>query len=314
MRFTALFILPAILACPVARAAGQAESPVTAILSDYWQDQLRHDPELASALGDQRYDDQLSDYSVQGYNAALDRGRGFIDRLSAIDTASLSATDKEQLNALVNNLVQQQADADSKPWELPITATSGLPLDLPALVAELHFANQQDYDHYLARLLLVPTAFEQITTDLMTGIDDSQVLPKDEIDKIIAQANTIATAKPEESVFAAPLKKFPAGVAAADQASDKEQIVAAIKRQVLPSYARLAKFLQAQYAAHAGTQPPSSRYNPEQHIVIAARAAADQALGNKIDLKAFRAQVETSITQSPDTLSKSLDTWIAKQK
>jgi hypothetical protein len=48
--------------------------------------------------------------------------------------------------------------------------------------------------------------------------------------------------------------------------------------------------------------------------VIAARAAADQALGNKIDLKAFRAQVETSITQSPDTLSKSLDTWIAKQK
>jgi len=312
MRIALLVLLSVTLAGPLARAADP--SPLATVLSDYWQDQLRHDPEMASALGDTRYDDQLSDYSAHGYNAAVDRGRAFIDRLSAIDTASLTESDKRQRDALVDCLVQQQAEADSKPWQMPITATSGLPLDLPLLAGELRFTTQQDYDRYVARLQLVPTAFAQITTDLMTGVDENRVLPEESIDKIITRVNAIATAKPEASIFAAPLKKFPAGIDAADKAGDHDRILDAIQRQVLPSYARLAKFLQTQYAPHAGSARASSSYNPEQHTVVAARAAADLVLGPRLDINAFRAEVEAHITEPPDTLAQIVEAWIAKQK
>ena len=55
---------------------------LNAIFASYWEDRLKHDPEFASSLGDKRYDDQLSDYSVAAYDAELARGRGYIEKLS----------------------------------------------------------------------------------------------------------------------------------------------------------------------------------------------------------------------------------------
>ena len=63
----------------------------------------------------------------------------------------------------------------------------GLHLALPQLVALLSFDSQTDYDNYVLRLKAVPTAFEQITTNLMTAMDDNRVLPKYLIDKVIVQ-------------------------------------------------------------------------------------------------------------------------------
>jgi hypothetical protein len=34
------------------------------IFSDAWEDRLKHNPEFASSIGDNRYNDQLSDFSV----------------------------------------------------------------------------------------------------------------------------------------------------------------------------------------------------------------------------------------------------------
>ena len=64
---------------------------LNAIFSDYWEDLLKHQPEFASSIGDNRYNDQLSDYSVQAYNESLDRGRAFLTRLAEVDTTGMSA-------------------------------------------------------------------------------------------------------------------------------------------------------------------------------------------------------------------------------
>ena len=311
MRLASLLLLAPLLAAQGIRAADDPRpSDLNKIVSDYREAQLKNDPEVASALGDPRYDNQLSDYSVHGFNATLDRGRSFIDRLGTIDTTSLSDQQRHTRDALVSKLVQEQADAESKPWELPVTAASGFYLDLPLLVPELRFDTQADYEHYIERLKLVPTAFEQITTNLMSAIDDNRVLPKDQIDKIIEHANAIAAQKPEDSIFAMPLKKFPKSVSPADQASDKQEVLNAITRRVLPSYARFVKFLQTQYAAHAGAASPSQAYSAEQTTVITERARAEQLLGTKFDIKAYR---ETVLAVDDQPLDKRIAAWIQQQ-
>jgi hypothetical protein len=45
--------------------AGRVDA-LNAIFASYWEDQLKYNPEFASSLGDKRYDDQLTDYSVTG--------------------------------------------------------------------------------------------------------------------------------------------------------------------------------------------------------------------------------------------------------
>jgi hypothetical protein len=46
---------------------------LNAIFQDYWEDYLKHSPEFASARGDKRYNDQISDYSVKAVNDGLAR-------------------------------------------------------------------------------------------------------------------------------------------------------------------------------------------------------------------------------------------------
>ncbi len=65
----------------------------------------------------------------------------------------------------------------------------------------------------------------------------------------------MAAQKPEESPFAGPLKKFPAGVSAEDQARIKTAVLAVIEKQVLPAYARFARYLDSQYVP-AGREEP----------------------------------------------------------
>jgi uncharacterized protein (DUF885 family) len=233
----------------------QREKALNSVFSDYWEQQLKDSPEFASSLGDKRYDDQLSDYSIAGYNAQLQHGRVFLERLGAIDTAGLPEQEQLSKDVLVRNLVDDQEEARFKPWEMPVTQFRGLHLELPRLVPQLSFDTADDYDHYVTRLGKIPTAFAQITDDMMTGIDDNRVPPKYLLEKALVQVNTLAQQKPEDSPFALPLKKFPASISQAQQAEIRQQVLKAITTQVLPAYARFGRFLSAQYIPHGRTEP-----------------------------------------------------------
>ncbi len=207
-------------------SVAQREKALNSVFSDYWQQQLKDSPEFASTLGDKRYDDQLTDYSVAGYNAHLERDRAFLDRLGAIDTTGLPEQEDLSKDLLVRRLVDEQEEARFKPWEMPVNQFYGLHLELPQLVPQLSFDTADDYDHYIARLGKIPTAFSQITDNMMTGMDDNREPPKYLLEKVLIQVNTLAQQKPEDSPFALPLKKFPAfdfpGAAGRDSAANAE--------------------------------------------------------------------------------------------
>src|SRR5580704_19335293 len=64
------------------------------LFHDYWEDLLKHSPEFASELGDKRYNDQTSDYSVQAVNDELAREQRFLLRLAAIDPTGFTDIEK----------------------------------------------------------------------------------------------------------------------------------------------------------------------------------------------------------------------------
>ncbi len=230
------------------------EDALNAIFASVWQDRLKRDPEFASSLGDKRYDDQLSDYSVASYDAELARGRGYIEKLSLIDPSGLPDQVQLSRELLLRQLIQNQEQARFKTWELPVNQMSGIHADLPRLVRQLSFDKAEDYDHYLFRLNKIPTAFQQITEDMNAGIDDNRTMPKYLMEKVVVQLDAIANEKPEDTPFAAPLKKFPAGISAEQQKEYSTEMLDAISKQVLPAYARFSKYLTEIYILHARTE------------------------------------------------------------
>jgi uncharacterized protein (DUF885 family) len=240
-------------AAPVSLEARR--NALNGLFAEIWQDRLAHDPEFASSIGDKRYNDQLTDYSVAAYNAHLDRGREYLLRLGAIDTSGMTDQQILSKDLMVRELVDQQEEAEFKPWEMPITQFDGIHLELPELVPQLTFDTAKDYDDYAARLSKVPVAFQQVTDNASSGIDDGRVPPKYLLQKVLVQVNAIANQKPEDTPFALPLKKFPASISADDQTRIRTEVLDAIRTKVLPAYKQLAVFLTKTYIAAGRTDP-----------------------------------------------------------
>jgi uncharacterized protein (DUF885 family) len=236
-------------------SVAQRSKDLSKLFAEIWEDKLKHSPEFASFLGDKRYNDQLSDYSTQEVNAALSRGRAFIQGLSEIDTTGLPEQERLSAELMLRSLIDDQEGAKFKEWQMPVNQFSGFHTDLPNLVNDLQFETVKDYDDYIARLKKVPTAFSQITTNMELGIDEGRMPPQYLLEKVVVQTQTLADQKPAESPFALPLKKFPKTVSAADQKRISEELLDVIGTQVLPAYQRFAKFLKVEYVPKGRKDP-----------------------------------------------------------
>lgn len=225
------------------------------VFADYWEDKLKHNPEFASEIGDNRYNDQLSDYSVQAFNAMLEREQGFLLRLGAIDDAGFTDQEKLSRDLLLRHFADDAEAAEFKEWEMPLSQQDGIHLFYPQLAAELSFNTAKDYDDWTARLRLLPRAFDQVITNLSIGVEDHRVPPQFILEKVLAQVKNLAADKPEDSPLALPLKKFPASIPATEQERIKAEMLEAVAKQALPAYQRLALSIEKSYLPAGRTDP-----------------------------------------------------------
>jgi len=208
---------------------------LNALFEEYWQAYLERSPEFASVVGDKRYNDRITDYSVKANNEWLAREQNYLMRLAAMDTTGLTEQDKISRDLLLRQFADDEEAAGFKEWEFSLDQMEGIHTTYPQLVAELSFTTVKDYDDWIARLHAIPGAFEQVTTNLSIGMDDHRVPPKFLLEKALAQVKEMALQKPEESPLALPLKSFPAAVPAAERERIRAEMLDAIGKEVQPA-------------------------------------------------------------------------------
>lgn len=228
---------------------------LNSLFAEYWQATMERYPEYASELGDTRYNDRVTDYSVKAQNAWLERETNFLMQLAAIDTTGLTDQEKISRELLLREFTDDQEAAEFKEWEMPLNQMDGIYTTYPQLAGELSFKTVKDYDDWIARLHAIPRAFEQVTTNMSIGMEDHRVPPRYILEKALEQVKELATQKPEDSPLAAPLKKFPVAVTPAEQERIKTETLGAISKEVLPAYTRLARFLEVSYIPAGRTEP-----------------------------------------------------------
>jgi len=225
------------------------------LLDEQWQHTLKNAPEFATILGDLRYNDRLSDLSL-GHAQAEYRWTGdFLRRFQAIDTHGFSDNDKLNHELMVRQLKDAMRAHELKLDEMPLDQMNGIHLQLAGFISSIPFGNTKEYEDYLARLKAVPAAFDQVAGVARQGLRDRMMPPKYLLEAVAKQIDAIGQPAGMDSVFAEPLKHFPASVPAADQARLKQAILAAIDQDVRPAYAKLGRFVTKDYAPHGRLQP-----------------------------------------------------------
>jgi uncharacterized protein (DUF885 family) len=260
--FPALALSAALFFAIVPALRAQAPAPLedrrkalNGLFEEYWQVSLEHSPEFASTLGDKRYNDRISDYSVKAENEWLSREQTYLMRLAAIDPDGLSGQEKVSRELLLRQFAEDAEAQQFKEWEMPLNQMGGIHTTYPQLVAQLSFTTVKDYDDWIARLHALPKAFEQVSTNMSIGMEDGRVPPKYLLEKALAQAKELAGQKPEESPLALPLKSFPAAIPAAEQERIKTETLDVLQKEVLPAYLRFARFLEVSYVPAGRAEP-----------------------------------------------------------
>ncbi|MGP8268564.1 MAG: DUF885 family protein [Terracidiphilus sp.] len=263
--FLLLALAPAIRAqLPLAQSAPTSledrRKALNSILHDYSEDLLKHDPEYASEQGDNRYNDQISDYSVKAFNDKLAREMNFMLQLAAIDPAGFTEQETASRDQLLRKFTDDQEASELKPWEMPITQSGGIQSIYPDLVTKLTFTSVKDYDDWIARLQSIPNAFDQVTENMSIGIEDHHLPSDDSMARVLDQVKQRAAQKPEDSPFALPLKSFASTVKSEEQARIKTETLDAIGKEVLPAYIRFARFLEVTYIPACRRQPTTANH------------------------------------------------------
>jgi uncharacterized protein (DUF885 family) len=223
------------------------------LLNEQWEYTLRTSPELASIIGDKRYNDKLSDFSQAAIDADLRQARVFLQKFRQIDTTGFP--EQEQLNRdlMVRDLRERLEAAKFKEWEMPVTQFGGLHIDTPQFVTSLSFSTVKDYEDYIVRLKQLPRAFDETMIQMRNGMKDGLMPPGILLVQVAEQAEEIAKQKSEETPFAQPTNNFPKEFSEAERARLRAGVLAAISDQVLPAYVAFAKFVRNEYAPKGRT-------------------------------------------------------------
>ncbi len=220
-----------------------------ALFEEIYQTELKEAPERATAFGDYRYNNQLSDRSLAAIARHHSEDEAYLKRLTAISTSGFPEQDQLSHDLLVRVIKQRLTDYDFKEYEMPVDQMNGPQGSLADLPLSMPFDSVKHYEDYIARLHQIPRVLSQTEEAMRAGMKDNLMPVRFLLEKIPVQCNGIIAASP----FLIPTKKFPASISAADQKRLTAEITDAINKDVFPAYRGFATFIAKEYAPHGRT-------------------------------------------------------------
>ncbi len=230
-----------------ARSQVDAAAALRALFGEDWDWRKREYPELATQLGDHRWDDRLTDHSFEAIERRKAHERELLERVRRIDRSGLEGEDLLSYDLFLR-AKELLVEGLRWPQELiPVTQMAGIHLTLPRLSTLMPFRNARDYENYVARLRAFPRALEQTLALMRRGKETGWVPPAVSLRGLPAQIRSQLADDPGRSVLYAPFGRPPAGMPAAERGRLAAAGAAAIRESVAPALGALAEFVERDY-------------------------------------------------------------------
>ncbi|MDQ2793565.1 MAG: DUF885 domain-containing protein [Bacteroidota bacterium] len=239
---------------------GRAQQPTPAAMSaallanlftNYWDDHARLYPLLATAQGDNRYNDRLPNDQTRAFRQQQARFyRRYLNDLLNIDRARLSADDKLSYDIFQYEMRTRLEGLRLNTWMMPFAQIYSLPTTLGQLgtgTGAQPFRTVRDYDNWLARVDKFPVWADSAIANFRVGAKAAVVLPKVLVLKMVPQLQAQAAAEASRNSFYGPIAHLPASFSEADRARLTAAYQQAVATDLLPTYRKLADFLQTEY-------------------------------------------------------------------
>jgi uncharacterized protein (DUF885 family) len=252
-----MLVAAMLAACTTSPPPRSPDAALFSLVEEYFERQLELSPMNATSIGDSRYDDRLDDSTSPGFREkALGIERAFLDRARGIDAAKLSPASRITYDIFVSEREQALEGQKFHEEYMPFNQMQGLPMDLAVYgsgTGPQPFVTAKDYDRFLKRVREFPRWADGAIALMRTGISNGITLPRVAMAKAAPQLREIGATALKDNIFWAPILAMPKEISAKDRQRLSEAYEAALTREVLPAYTRLADFFDHDYLPAART-------------------------------------------------------------
>jgi uncharacterized protein (DUF885 family) len=293
---------------PASSSTQLADQRFQALVEADWQATLRAQPELATSVGDHRYDDRLSDKSLLGRRIAQEYEKNIYALVFAYKYKALSK--QEQLNfALFKDRAERAVAAHAHPGLefLSLTALGGVHSDFAQLLLNMRFTNPRDYRNYIARLNAYPKQVDDEIAHLRRGMAAGWVTFADSLKRVPAQIDEQLPGDKALSLHPLfkPFTEYPATVALNERAALAEQGAQALQGY-FAALRKLRAFVVSEYMAASPANGAMSAYpggaaayafKVREHTTTDLTASQIHAIGLR-EVARLRAQMDALIVRT----------------
>jgi uncharacterized protein (DUF885 family) len=225
----------------------EAAKKLHQLFDDDWQWSLREYPEAATLLGDNRYNDRLTDYSLDAIARRKAHEHEMLDRLHKLDRSTLTGQDVISYDLFLRDK-QVNVESERFPFEyMPIDQMNGVQINFGQLAGSTPFRNSKDYQDYIARLAAFPKQIDQLIALMKRGIETKWLPPAVPMRSVPDQIEGQISEDPTISPFYKPFRRLPDDVTSADRARLVEAGKKAIAQSMTPALKKLAAFIKETY-------------------------------------------------------------------
>ena len=241
-------LFAAALCFAVVMSAQPADQQLHALFDEYHEVYLRQNPEEATSLGRNEYNDRWRDWSKSGRDRRLRSMRGFLHGLDAIQPADLNEQDRIGHQVLKGKLEVDIEGLRYDAYLIRVNQLFGLHTSIYLTMREMPARTVADYENILARLGAVPEYVDQNIETLREGVAAGIVQPRLVVDRIVKQLDAQSAQTTAESSLLAAFRKFPDSFSEQDRRRLGDAAEQAYAREFQPAWRKLRKFFGDEYA------------------------------------------------------------------
>lgn len=229
-----------------------------AIYNNYFEQNLKLNPLLATYIGDKRYNDLLPNYlSEQHIEKQRQLNQRFLDKISGINAEQLSRSQRISYDIFKRKLELEIKGLQYPEHLIPVNQFYNLAGRLAMLgsgESAQPFKTVQDYENWALRMEQIPRLFEQAIANMKEGVEKNIVQPRVLIEKAIPQITAHIDDNVDNTLFWAPIANLPESVSESEAKQLQQRYKQVLSDTVMPAYKKLATYLKEEYLPHTRTE------------------------------------------------------------
>ncbi|KFM58360.1 hypothetical protein X975_27170, partial [Stegodyphus mimosarum] len=157
--------------------SSQIEEAANSMFAEYWEMFLMMNPDYATALGDQRYDNKLSSYSLESTGEMKVIIEDFIERANRmLPRAAEGSETQNNLELFIIYLEYRLGRLTDGSYLFPISKLSTPEKNLRSLINYMTLNSTQQFQNLIARYRATPNQIDEIIELMRQGIKKNYTL------------------------------------------------------------------------------------------------------------------------------------------